>query len=349
MEPHMKFIMIMALTIMLPFAAYAQDEHARVDILKAQIEGFLENQKSVALKNGCKLDTKGAVTVEKAPDGYFAFTLPHITYTDAKGVRTEIGMIALNAVPRDNYEWSVSLALPTPIKSFSSGGGEFIRTVLGKQKASGIWNERLAHFTSIDALYENVQVSNLRDQSTATIGALSVDSNLTEQGEGAFTGKAVVSADNISAFDAETTFRGLLPRVVVTSSVSERAAPAPMTKDQVKNRAVTGGYPDAYALLSFLTGTPDEARVVVTGLDTLNSQMQQAVVTANPSQRAELLPYILGVGALSGIGRADPANTQTKTYDIVFGDKGAIMINGTDFGSLLSTSTQPAAGLPILQ
>ena len=344
----MKLFMILFLFLIVPFAASAKDEQARVDILKGQIEGFLENQKAIALKNGCKLDAKGVVTVERAPDGYYAFTLPHITYTDAKGIRTEIGMVALNAVPRANNEWSVSLALPTPLKSFLSGGGETFRTTLGKQKASGIWNERLAHFTSVDALYENVQINNLRDQSTATIGAVSVKSKLDEQ-DGIFSGKAVINADNISAFDAETTFRGLLPRIVMTSTVSETAAPSPMTREQVKNRRAQGSYPDAFNLLSILFGTPKDAQIVVTGLDSLNAQMQQTVVTANPQQRAELLPYILGVGAVSGIGRADPANPQTKTYDIVFGGKGSVTINGTDFGSLLNTSALPAAGLPILQ
>ena len=105
-----KFVLFALLALLIAPSARAQDEAARVQVLKGQIEGFLENQKAMALKNGCKLDTKGSVTVEEG-NGYYAFTMPHITYTDSKGVRSEIGMVAINATPDAGHDWKVSVAL----------------------------------------------------------------------------------------------------------------------------------------------------------------------------------------------------------------------------------------------
>ncbi len=330
--------------LLMAFAApaKAQDEAARVNILKNQLEGFLENQKSVALKNGSKLDTKGSVTVEKTA-GYYAYTLPHITYTDAKGVRTEIGMIALNAVPQANNEWKMTLALPTPIKSFGSGGGEQFRTDIGTQNASGVWNEKLGHFTNVDSDYSNVQFNSLLDQSTVTIGALSINSQMTEKDPEAYTGTAVVTADNISIFDAETTVRGIIPKITMNTNLADQASKTPMTKEQVKNRQ-NAAYPDAYNMFAFMFGAPERVQATITGLDAVNAQLQQAMITATPNVRAKLLKGILGIGAISGMGKPVPNDAASKSYDIVFGKNGNVTLNGSDLGSLMQTTTQPAAG-----
>jgi len=334
--------------LMLFFAApvLAQDNDARAQILKGQLEGFLENQKSVALKNGCKLDTKGAITVEKT-SGYYAFTLPDITYTDSKGVRTEIGMVALNAVPQENNEWNITLALPTPFKSFGSGGGEQFRTDIGAQNATGVWNEKLGHFVSVDADYTNIRLNNLKDQSTITIGALAINSQLTEKDPEAYTGNMIVTADNISVFDAGTTFKGTLPKITMNTNIADRAMKTPMTKEQVKNRPVSS-HPDFYNVVSFLFGAPERVQTTITGLDSVSAQLQQAMVTATPSVRGKLLPVILGVGAVSGMGKPVPGDASSKSYDIVFGANGAVTINGTDFGTMMSTAA-PAAGKPVLR
>ncbi len=340
------FALISFLSLFLVTPAHAQDEAARANILKGQLEGFLENQKSVALKNGSKLDTKGTIAVEKA-NGYYAFTLPHITYTDAKGVKTEIGMLAMNAVPKPNFEWNISLAVPTPIKSFGSDGGEMYRTDIGDQKATGVWNERLAHFTSVNADYSNVQFNSLVDQSTVTLGALSINSQMNEQDAGAFTGRAVVTADNISVFDAGTTFRGILPKITLNANIADRAESTSMTREQVKNRTQPS-YPDAYNLLAFMFGAPERVLATVTGLDGLNAQAQQAMITASPNARAKILPLIVGITAVSGMGQPVAGDVKSKSYDVVFGQNGNVTVNGTDFGALISGTKMQAARTPVL-
>ncbi|PZQ44918.1 MAG: hypothetical protein DI551_09075 [Micavibrio aeruginosavorus] len=320
------------------YAAPANDE--RVQILKGQIEGFLENQKAMALKNGCRLDTKGLITVEQA-NGYYAFTLPHITYTDSKGVRSEIGMVAVNATPAEGNDWKISVALPTPISSFTSGGSEAVRTDIGTQSATGIWNEKLGHFTQLSAKLGNIRINDLIDQSTATIGSLQLTSQLAEQDAEAYTGTAVATLDNISFFNADTNFKGTLPKAVFNTNLADRAMKTPMTKDQVKNRK-QAGYPDFYNVVSFLIGAPERVQANVTGLDAINAQLQQSMITATPDVRGKLLQGILGVSAVSGMGKPVAGDASTKAYDVVFGSNGNVTINGTDFGSLMNV--QPAAG-----
>ncbi len=340
----MKHIALFALLMMLfaPAAKAALDTDARAQVLKGQIEGFLENQKAMAMKNGCKLVSKGSVTMEKTAD-YYAYTLPHLTYTDSRGVRSEIGMIAVNAVPQGEFEWKVSLAVPTPISSFGPSGAEQFRTDIGTQSASGVWNEKLGHFTSLSAKLANVQLNDLEDQNTATVGALNFDSNLQEQDPEAYTGSAIATLANISFFDAATSYKGAIPQIKLTTNLADRASKTPMTKEQVQNRQQSA-QPDAYNVFSFLFGAPERVTGIVTGLDGMTADLQQSMLTAPPANRAKMLQAMLGIGAISAMGKPVAGNPNSKSYDIVFGANGSVLINGTDFGSLMSNGTAPAAG-----
>ncbi len=330
--------------------AAAPVDDARVQILKGQIEGFLENQKSMALKNGCKLDTKGAVTVEQA-DGYYAFTLPHMTYTDSKGIRSEIGMIAVNATPDAGNDWKISVALPTPISSFTANGAEAFRTEIGNQTATGIWNEKLGHFVSLDANLGNVQLNNLIDQSTVTVNGVSFNSKLTEQDPEAYTGAANMILSAVSIYHADTNFRGTVPTIAFRTNLADRASKTPMTREQVKNRP-QNKYPDGYNIFAFLFGAPERVTGTITGLDAVNAQLQQSMITASPNERAKILQSILAVSAVSGMGKPVPNDPASKSYDIVFGQNGNVTLNGTDIGSLTKiqpTASGATAGTPVLR
>jgi hypothetical protein len=332
-EWSMKNFMIFALLLLLfPAKPFAQTEDARIQILKGQIEGFLENQKTVAARHGCKLDTAGEITVEKA-NGYYALTLPDVTYTDAEGIRSDIGMVAVNAVPAPNNEWKISLALPAQISSFDKAGKESFKTMLGNQNASGVWNEKLGHFTSMNASYGNIQLHNLKDQGTANIGSVSVKSSLTEKDEGAYTGSAQATLDNISYFDTATNVKANLPKIVLNTNLADRAGKEPLTKEQIKNRPKAGKV-DFFNIFSQLFGTPEKVIANVTGLDALSAQLQQSLLTAPPQGRQKLFAAVAGAAAVSAMGKpsGDPA---TKTYEVVFDANGNATLNGTDLGSLM--------------
>lgn len=337
-----KLLMLALLAFFMAPEANAADPatEARVQILKGQIEGFLESQKAMALKNGCKLDTKGSVTVEEG-NGYYAFTLPHITYTDSKGVRSEIGMVAVNATPDAGHDWKISVALPTPFRSFNVSGAEVFRTDIGTQSAAGVWNERLGHFTALDANFGDIRFNDLVEKNTVAANGLSFNSKLTEQDADAFTGNASLILSSVTVNHAVTKFNGTIPTIAFRTNLADRASKTPMTKEQVKNRPQSG-HPDFYNVFSFLFGAPERVTGTITGLDAINGQLQQSMIMATPNQRADILKSILAVSAVSGMGKPVPNDPASKSYDIVFGQNGSVTLNGTDFGSLMNV--QPAAG-----
>lgn len=322
----MKYLLLLTLSFLLfAPAAKAQGLDPQVAILKGQIEGFLEAQKITAQKNGCLFATNGDLTVEKA-NGYYAFTLPHITFTDAKGVRSELGMLAINATPDGTDNWKISMALPTPVNSFNPSGKQTFRTDLGAQNISGVWNVKLGHFTNLNGSIATVKISNLVEQTTMTVANASLNALLSETTPGTWSGKANALLANVSVFDAETNFTGTLPKVTLTSNLSGTSGTAPLTKDQITARAQNG--------FGSLLGAPQNAYAVVTGLDSVNTQLQQAMLTAKPAQRQEYLGAILMVSAVSGIGRPVPNDSASRSYDVVFGTGGKVTVNGTDFSTL---------------
>lgn len=328
----MKQLVLLALAFLI-FAAPARAAAAASDanILVSQLSGLLDHQKSVATKNGCTLATKGEITVEKAAD-YYAITLPSITYTDAKGIRSEIGMLAVNATPNGANSWKVTLAIPGPINSYDKTGKMIARTDIGTQSISGLWDTTLGHFTSSSASLGNVRVNDLVKQGTVTIGALSLTSLLNEINPQEWTGKANAELTNVSIFDPATSFTGSIPKITMATNLASRGSTTPLTRADMTNRPKSG-HPDFYNIIAMLIGAPEKVTAQVHGLDGMNRQLQQSMLTAKPAQRQDYLAAILGVGAVSGIGRS--VGTDVKAYDVVFGDGGQVSINGTDFGSLL--------------
>ena len=186
----MKFSVLLGLTLLTAMpVAYSQTVDPQAQVLKNQIEAMIAAQKSSAQKNSSTLVTKGGVTVEKA-QGYYAFTLPHMTYTDAKGVRSEIGMIAINASPDGPDNWRVSMAIPTPINSYDKNGKQLVRTDIGTQNASGVWNTKLGHFTSMNTTLGNIRINDLVSSNNITVDSATLTSSLNEIETGAWTGKA---------------------------------------------------------------------------------------------------------------------------------------------------------------
>lgn len=323
--------LFLALFLFTATSARAQTDDPRAGILKSQIEGMIENQKAMAARNGCKLETTGDVTVEKA-SGYYAFTLPNMTYTDAKGVRSDIGMLALNAVPSGNDTWNVSMALPTPINSYDKGGTQTFKTDFGTQKISGVWQERLGHFTSLNASFDNIRINDLANQSTAGISTLTFTSSLSGSGS-RYSGKARVEGQNITSFLAASAFRGALPKIVMETDLSDTAQSKPLTKEDIKSRD-SASQPDFYNVFSMLFGKPEKLNAKITGLDALSANLQQSMITAPSSQRQNYLQSILVVTGLSAMGNPVAGDTATKQYDVTFSKDGGVSVNGSDLSGL---------------
>jgi hypothetical protein len=322
----MKTILLLAfiLVFTVPSAAHAFD--ARAYLLRSQIEAFLQSQKQTAAKNNCKLETKGSVSVEKSSAGYYAFTLPHITYTDAKNVRTEIGMVAMNATPQDNGKWNVSMAVPTPMVSYDTKGAELFKTDIGTQNATGVWDEKLSRFTTVNADLSNIIFSNLMDKNSVSVNAVTFKSKLSEQDEGVYTGNATADIGTITLNDSRTGLKGVLEKIALATSLSARVVagkPQPSAIDGVN-------------VFSQLFGTPERIDGRIKGLDALSAQISTSMLSAKPEHRQSYLAAVLGIGGVAALGKPDPSDASTRYYDVVFGENGEVMLNGTDFGSILT-------------
>lgn len=332
----MKFLVLLAFSLCLfAPAANAQTTDADVAVLKAQIEGFIEAQKNAAKRNGSTLLTHSAISVEKA-NGYYALTLPNISFIDAAGVRSEVGMVAINAAKADADSWKISMALPTPVNSFNKAGKQIMRTDFGTQNLSGVWNTRLGHFTLVKGTIENVRVSDLLKENHVTIRNMTLSSSLTEKQPDIWSGNGTATLSSISAYDHALKQTATLPKISISSELSANASKQALTKEQIASRP-QNGQPDGYQIVASLIGGPQTALAIVTGLDSVNTQLQKAAIMAKPDQRQALLTNIITVSAISGIGRPVPNDASSKSYDVVFGANGAVTINGTDFGALLTT------------
>jgi hypothetical protein len=331
----MKIVAPLAFTFLafIPMAQ-AQGLDPQAQILKTQIDAMITAQKSSAQKNGSTLVTKGDVTVEKA-QGYYAYTLPHMTYTDAKGVRSEIGMIAINASPDGADNWRVSMAIPTPINSYDKDGKPLVRTDIGSQNASGVWNTKLGHFTNLNATLGNLRINDLATQNSITIGSATMTTALNEIDTGVWAGKADSTFNNIAVYSADTAATSNLPKITMTTNLTDRSGPSVLSARDIAERLNSGDV-DGYNIFKMLIGDPERVQAVVTGLDNISTQLQQAMLTAPANKRQTFLTSILAVSAISGIGRPVDNDSSSKSYDVEFTQGGGMTINGTDFGSILT-------------
>lgn len=138
-------------------------------------------------KGGLKLD--GEVMVEPS-EGYYAVTLPHMTSVTPDGSRTEIGIIAINAIPADAPgQWKMTLAIPSPIVHYGPKGDEQISIKIGKQHFSGIWHEKLDNFVKLKAGYQDVAIRARMDEGfDATVSDMTVVYDLADNGSGLLSG-----------------------------------------------------------------------------------------------------------------------------------------------------------------
>jgi len=333
----MKHAILFALTALLlaspAFAgAPASTLEPNVKIFKDQLEAALENQQAQSKANGCNLLVKGDITVEKAA-GYYAFTLPALVYINPTGSVTQIGMIAVNAVPdADGVNWKVSVAIPTPIKRYN-GAQEIVRTELGAQNISGVWNTKVARFTTVNATLKNVVQNFLAEKSIVTIETLTATEKLTETTPGSWAGPLNIVASNVSAGNDVMKYKAVWPKIAMNANVVNLAGNAPMAKEDILKRPQTS-YGDYYNILSLVAGEPKVIHSSVTGMDKVAAELQQGMLTAKQESRSMFMGSNIFVAALNALGKKDATDPNVKNYDTVF-NNGTVTINDVDIASAL--------------
>lgn len=181
--------------------ARAAIDQAGADKLKAIVETVLEQQKNAYKFRGSDLLTKGKVTVEAA-GSYYAITLPHIAIVTADGSKSDVGMIAINAVPGDSPRlWKMSVALPVPITFFNKEGKPDTRISIGGQRTAGVWSEDFQSFVKLDAAYEDIRIENPGGRHS--ISKASLRFNLEEKAPGLWSGPMDGSIENYASTFAD--------------------------------------------------------------------------------------------------------------------------------------------------
>jgi hypothetical protein len=192
--------------------------------LRAQIQTLLDQQKNARQYGGGSFKTEGEILIEQA-DSYYAITLPDITVADAEGRSLDVGIIAINAIPDDKPgNWKLSVSMPTPMTWIDATGKPLRKMEIGTQRLSGVWNETLEAFTTLDAGYDNVQIEDYVTQTTYKIAKATILSNLKETAKDVWSGDAVATLTNLSSSSKASTAKSSADEIVLTAKISDLSA-----------------------------------------------------------------------------------------------------------------------------
>lgn len=167
--------------------------------LKTVFTQYLENQQSAARGQGRDLRAEGPVLVEPAGN-YYAITMPHLTIVNHDGSSTDIGILAVNALPgTKDGEWKMTIAVPTPIMGYDAQKKPTLRIDIGGQSFSGLWNEKVGNFVKLDARYQNITALQSAEGVTVKIPSTSILYDLAPSADGkTWSGPAKYVMDNIT-------------------------------------------------------------------------------------------------------------------------------------------------------
>ncbi|MGZ9097234.1 MAG: hypothetical protein ACXW30_02930 [Micavibrio sp.] len=173
------FVSVFLLVQLAAFPVSAAPDTAGAAHLKTLFTGFITNQKASAKTQGQELRAEGDVLVEPA-GRYYAITLPHLSVVEKDGSYTDIGILAMNAMPGEKPgEWKMTVAVPTPIMGYDAEKKPVLRIDIGKQSFTGLWNESVGNFTKLDARYEDITALQSAEGMTLKIPKASVLYDLT--------------------------------------------------------------------------------------------------------------------------------------------------------------------------
>lgn len=167
----------------IPPAHAALDKEGAVRV-KQIFTRYLEQRQTASRLAGQDLKMEGDIMVEPG-DNYYAVTMPHISVHNPDGSYTDIGILAINAMPGGKQgEWRMTIAIPTPVIGYDAQKKIQSRIDIGAQTLAGVWNEQASHFTKLDARYENVTIQRIQDGMTIKIPKTSVIFDLTPAADG---------------------------------------------------------------------------------------------------------------------------------------------------------------------
>ncbi len=247
------FVILLAL-LSVPAVAQDAKPDPKIAGLKKQIEALLQYQADAAQAQGRRFEQKGDVTVEPA-NGYYAITTPHLTSYSMDGTRTEIGMIAINAVPAEKAgEWKMSVAIPTPINSYATDGSQAMQIDIGSQKMAGVWNESLEQFSKLDSRYDNLKIRDLKKKRQATIETVTFTEDLTQGKNNLWSGPAVGTISNLQMTNQPTGTALTVVKATMNSSIEDYSpAQAKKMRDKIAASSAAGQNP--FSMMMDISGS----------------------------------------------------------------------------------------------
>ncbi len=179
-----------------------------------------------------QISPAGDILVEDAK-GYYAVTLPQLTYTDENGAKINLGILSANVTAHeDPKQWKMSLSIPTPITSNGAGGEQTSRIDIASQSVSGIWNENLEGFSKFKAALGNISIASHAFKTPVTVKNLAAHSDLNSADQKLWSGDlglnlAEFSSSNlnIANFSSLLTLEAYDPRATKNSIMKLPAAP----------------------------------------------------------------------------------------------------------------------------
>ena len=213
----LSFLLIAAL---MPIPARAAMDPAGVATLTALFSKYLEERKAAARLNGQELRAEGKILVEPGSN-YYAVTLPHLSSHQPDGSYTDIGIIAINAVPgNDKDTWKMTVAAPTPIIAYDAQKQPNMRIDIGAQSFNGLWHNTLENFQKLDVKYKDVTLQEFSQGITAKIPLIGVVYDI-NPGPRGWSGKMTYNAETITVTAKGDPGISKIAKVLLDSSVTD--------------------------------------------------------------------------------------------------------------------------------
>ncbi|NBX66606.1 MAG: hypothetical protein EBQ96_06380 [Proteobacteria bacterium] len=216
----MRRILLTALLLFFSLDAWAAPviDDAGAAALKPRVTATIKLFADGLKQHGFTLNQQGELTVEPAGT-YYAVTTPALTLAFPTGVTRTIGMIAINAIPTNNPDIiKVALAIPTPMLDAGPDGNPLGRITIANQSLSGLWHFAAASFVQLDARYADIAIADTLNGTETLIPALAMAMNLTDNGQGKWSGPSSVLASNITHKTKDAAYK--LGQLQIKSSIT---------------------------------------------------------------------------------------------------------------------------------
>lgn len=179
---------------------------------------MLDIYEAAVKTESASLIREGDLIIEDS-GSYYAVTLPHLKYQTVDGY-TDIGMIAVNAVPEDDNKWKMTLALPTPIVVYNMEGAPVVTTDIGAQNFTGIWDDTVKYFTASKAIYRDIKLSDPAQKLVMNVPEIAMAFKMEETAPDRWTGPMELVINGLN-FTGQAGATGSIKSLKINSTVTD--------------------------------------------------------------------------------------------------------------------------------